>query len=223
MGQASLGCISFLGLVALAHAGCGAWEFHQAGIPIDQVPPPPKCTDNPNCPPNVGDCCVPPKDPKANMLDWCNTYACECKLHPQCVYENKTGQCCPNDKGKYDPCCSNFRAAVNNPACVKAKVTGNACPDEHGKFHACCHVKQKCAYKNQCPGLAGDCCPTPGGMMLGCCLKDDALEAASMGPEVPGVSVQAWGFALVVVFAVGVAVGTQLKRSGEKNEYNLMA
>jgi len=105
------------------------------------------------------------------MLDCCNIFSCDCKSHPQCVNENKTGTCCPNAKGVYDPCCSNFQAAVNNPACEKAGVKGNACPDDKGKFHECCHSDAKCSYKNQCPGLAGDCCPTPGGMTLGCCLN----------------------------------------------------
>lgn len=114
------------------------------------------------------------------MLDCCNIYSCDCKSHPQCVNENKTGTCCPNDKGVYDPCCSNFQAAVNNPACEKAGVKGNACPDDKGKFHECCHSDAKCSYKNQCPGLAGDCCPTPGGMMLGCCLnKGSEMDLAA--------------------------------------------
>merc|ERR1712083_802867 len=51
-----------------------------------------------------------------------------------------------------------------------------SCPDDDGKFHKCCHEEAKCVYKNQCPGLAGDCCPTPGGQMLGCCLKESQLE-----------------------------------------------
>lgn len=114
------------------------------------------------------------------MLDCCNIYACECKLHPQCVYEKKNGTCCPNEKGVYDPCCSNFRAAVNNPACEKAGVKGNACPDEKGTMHECCHADTKCSYKNQCPGLAGDCCPTPGGVKLGCCLNKGVEEQAAI-------------------------------------------
>merc|ERR1712039_437524 len=96
---------------------------------------------------------------------------------------NKTGQCCPNDKGVYDPCCSNFRAAVNNKACKDAKLTGNTCPDEHGKYHKCCHMDAKCSYQNQCPGLGGDCCPTPGGVMLGCC-KNKAVETDLVATEV---------------------------------------
>merc|ERR1712217_899391 len=157
----------------------------------DKVPPPAKCSANPNCPNNPGaDCCPPPgANLSVNMgyLDCCNTFACECKLHPQCEYENKTGMCCPNDKGVYDPCCSNFRAAVNNPACVKAGVKGNACPDEKGKYNDCCHQAAKCAYQNQCPGLAGDCCPTPAGVMLGCCHKQAADVALIAEPEMQNI------------------------------------
>jgi len=116
------------------------------------------------------------------MLDCCSIFSCDCKSHPQCVNENKTGTCCPNDKGVYDPCCSNFQAAVNNPACEKAGVKGNACPDDKGKFHECCHSDAKCSYKNQCPGLAGDCCPTPGGMSLGCCLNKGTVASAVLLP-----------------------------------------
>merc|ERR1712113_443314 len=199
-----------------AAAGCGAWEFHQAGIPVDAVPPPAKCTANPNCPPNDGDCCPTPGK-NGFMLDCCNIYACECKLHPQCVYENKTGQCCPNDKGVYDPCCSNFRAAVNNAACKKAGVKGNVCPGDDGKYHKCCHQSAKCSYKNQCPGLAGDCCPTPGGQNLGCCLKESELELdetedtalASSGVTEEGSSapvVAIGGFAVGAVVTLGVLI-----------------
>merc|ERR1712113_87307 len=110
----------------------------------------------------------------------------------------------------------------------KAKVKGNACPDENGKMHKCCHASAKCAYKNQCPGLAGDCCPTPGGMMLGCCLKKGA-EAMAAAPLVPnfeaqeqGGGLQIWGLALLVAVAVGLAVGMKLMHSNEDNKYLLM-
>merc|ERR1712194_238413 len=36
--------------------------------------------------------------------------------------------------------------------------------------------------KNQCPGLAGDCCPTPGGMSLGCCLNKGTVASAVLLP-----------------------------------------
>jgi len=214
----------FFGLVTMAQAGCGAWEFHQAGIPIDKVPPPPQCKANPNCPPNDGNCCPTPGK-LGSMLDCCNTFSCDCKSHPQCVNENKTGTCCPNDKGVYDPCCSNFQAAVNNPACEKAGVKGNACPDDKGKFHECCHSDAKCSYKNQCPGLAGDCCPTPGGMSLGCCLnKGSEMGLAAVPLELVGaVGLPTVGAAFFVVFVVGVAIGARFARSPtQKDDYHVM-
>merc|ERR1712080_541923 len=103
----------------------------------------------------------------------------------------------------YDPCCSNFRAAVNNPACV-----------------------------NQCPGLAGDCCPTPGGMYLGCCKNkkkgEDAEDSewlsqgedAETTPQVTDELLLTVGAAFFVVFSIGVAVGLRFKRgANEPAEY----
>merc|ERR1711941_221705 len=99
------------------------------------------------------------------------------------------------------------------------------CPDEHGKYHKCCQLAAKCSYKNQCPGLAGDCCPTPGGQMLGCCLKESELELDETEETELATSEEgAQGTSAPVVaiggFAVGAAVtlGVLMKLRSGSNE-----
>ncbi|CAK0892027.1 unnamed protein product [Prorocentrum cordatum] len=192
---------------AYAQPGCGAWEFHLAGIPVDKSEYPTACKANPFCPQNDGDCCpTPGKD--GLMLDCCNLYACEGSLHPQCKAENKTGNVCPNKKGVYDPCCSGMAFAANNPTCVKAGKSGRICPDEDGEYDDCC--KPQCSYKGQCPGLAGFCCPTAAGVMLGCCGASAAeaeLSAAVQSTEVAVPTSPTNVLAALVAMGCSVAVG----------------
>jgi len=217
-----------VGLLPAAYAqpGCGIWEFAQAGIPLDKSEYPAKCTDNPYCPPNDGDCCpTPGKD--GIMLDCCNKYACDGALHPQCAAENKTGLVCPDKDGKYDPCCSGTAFAINNPTCVKAGKAGMICPDEDGEYDDCC--KPQCSYKGQCPGLAGFCCPTASGVMLGCCGASGAapLAAAQLAEvDVPASPANVLAALLVMgsfVAAGAVAIGKIARRGAPISQQPLLA
>merc|ERR1712187_17365 len=113
-----------------------------------------------------------------------------------------------------------------------ASITGNVCPDDNGHYNACCHQSAKCSYENQCPGLAGDCCPTPGGMMLGCCKNKKKGEAAEDAewlsqsedvettPQVTDELLLTVGVGVFIVFAIGVAVGVRFTRHNkEQAEY----
>lgn len=169
-----------------AQPGCGKFQFEANHVSIDKVPPPPSCEDNPMCPQNPGADCCPTPGADGFLLDCCNPFQCECKYHPECVYQKKEGSCCPAADGKYDDCCSNLRNAVNVPDC-KGK-TGNVCPDDEGKYDPCC--RSQCQTNPGCAnlGLNGFCCPTPTGIQLGCCDGDASAAATLLLPVSNGTS-----------------------------------
>mmetsp|Transcript_1099 Transcript_1099/g.1508 ORF Transcript_1099/g.1508 Transcript_1099/m.1508 type:complete len:1130 (-) Transcript_1099:52-3441(-) len=105
-----------------------------------------------------------------------------CVAYKACAALGLLGECCPTSDGAYLGCCGNDSSTItSNGSNSEMKKTDNSPPPPPPRAHklplppatketlcsgkACCSKNQACADL----GLSGQCCPTQGGNMLGCC------------------------------------------------------
>ena len=91
-----------------------------------------------------------------------------CSAHPGCSGRGLIGDCCPTAEGMLLGCCSEDYAPPAPPP--QRKGEDDALP--HGAPAGQSTARAAgCAANSGCAllGLAGDCCPTAEGTMLGCC------------------------------------------------------
>ena len=65
----------------------------------------------------------------------------------------------------------------------------------------------RCADFSGCSGIDGDCCPTPDGILLGCCLHDTASPSEPTASEHPrALRILRWGVAVSTLFSASATL-----------------
>jgi len=110
--------------------------------------------------------CLPNSDTAPKPLPAVGEAACS--AHPGCSGRHLEGDCCPTTEGMLLGCCTEDAAPPAPPPTSKSDVGALPHGAPGGQSTArtpSCATNSGCAQLD----LAGDCCPTAEGTMLGCC------------------------------------------------------